>query len=243
LWREGATFGVLALPVRTLIEALPVGAVLPLVFRWRQTEATQDTIGRALAWSCLVALLIYAVVGVSNTRYSMPAVGVLPCLTAYVLRRHSEQPATARPLWARLLMDRPWAWGVVLLIAALASVIYTENRRADHTSGKPAGIALGKVLEGSTQVWANALMDNRPEVLYYARQSAAELGREVRVRWVPPQHNGQGDLPMPPRGSYVALLEGDELVAYEQAGLLTGMHEVFRGQAHKFLFRVYQNDH
>jgi hypothetical protein len=172
----------------------------------------------------------------------MPAVGALPCLTAFVFRRHFEQPASARPLWARLLLDRPWVWNVGLLMGALVSLVLTENRRAERTSGKPAGIALGKVLEGSTQIWANKLTDNRPEVLYYARQSAGELGHEVRVRWVPPQHSGQGDLPIPPQGSYVALLEGDELVAYEEAGLLTGMHEVFRGQAHKFLFRVYQND-
>ncbi len=86
-------------------------------------------------------------------------------------------------------------------------------------------------------------MDNRPEVLYYARQSAGELGHDVRVRWVPPQHAGQGDLPMPPHGSYMARCsKGDELIAYEEAGMLAGMHEVFRGQAHKFLFRVYQID-
>jgi 4-amino-4-deoxy-L-arabinose transferase-like glycosyltransferase len=243
LWRPGEALGVVSLPIVTLIAAMPTSLSLLLTFRDARIETREDKFARAVAWACVAALLIYAVIGVSNNRYAMPAVGVLPCLWAFVLRRHFERLPSSRPLLDQVLMNRPWAWGVAFLLAAFASIVYTEHRRAERTSGKPAGLALGEQLDDGQQVWANAVMDNRPEVLYYARQRATELGRQVRVLWVPPNHGGQSDLPIPPSGRLLALLEGPdltELPAYDNAGLLSGMHEVFSGQVHKFVIHVYE---
>ena len=231
------------MPFATLVAAMPTSLSLLLAFRDARVQTREDNFARAGAWSCIAALLIYTVIGVSNNRYAMPALGLAPCLWAFVLRRHFERLPASRPWLDRLLMDRPWGWGAAFLIAAIASIFYTEHRRAERTSGKPAGIALGEVLEDGQVVWANGLMDNRPEVLYYARQRAHQLGRQVSVLWVPPNHGGQGELPVPPAGEILVVVsapEVEELAAYENAGLLRGMREVFRGQAHKFAFRAYE---
>jgi 4-amino-4-deoxy-L-arabinose transferase-like glycosyltransferase len=243
LWRPGEALLVLSLPVATLAAALPTSLSLVLALRDARVQTREDEFARAVAWACVASLLIYAVIGVSNNRYAMPAVGVLPCLWAFAVRRHFERLPASRPLLDRVLMDRPWAWGAAFLIAAAASIFYTEHRRAERTSGKPAGIALGELLSDGQVIWANGVMDSRPEVLYYARQRAGELGRHVRVLWVPPNRGGQSELPLPLSGGLLALAEGPdltELAAYGNAGLLSGMREVFSGQAHKFVIHVYE---
>jgi hypothetical protein len=240
LWRPGEVWRVLTLPFATFAGALPTSLSVLLALRDARLRTDEDDLARAGAWASVLSLVAYTVIGVSNTRYAMPAVGVMPCLWGFVLRRHFERLPEARPLIDRFLMNRPSAWGALVLAGAIVGMVYTEHRRAERTSGKPAGVELGEALEDG-ELWGHEVMD-RSEVLYYARERAAERGKHVRVRWVPPDHAGQGPLPVPPAGNYVVLLESPvaELERYEAAGLVKGLHEVYRGQAHKFSFRVYR---
>jgi 4-amino-4-deoxy-L-arabinose transferase-like glycosyltransferase len=241
LWRSGENLAVLALPLTTLLSALPTSLSLPLAFGLpSRPDTDSDEITRALAWTCLCSMLIYAVVGVSNTRYTMPAITILPCLWAPVLRCHFEQDSSQRPAWRRVLLDRIWIWDAALLLAGIASIAYTEPRRAHRTSGRDAGAALGEVLKDRTEIWGDQLADNRPEVFYYAQRRAHELGRAVRPRWIPTGSAGPGDCPLPPPGGYIALLDGEELERYQGTGRLEGLAEVFAAQAHKFEFRVFR---
>lgn len=235
LWPRDQIVDVLLLPVATLVSALPGSLSLPLV--WNRSMGDRFT--RTLAFAFVGALAVYTVVGVPNVRYSMPAVTLLPVLWAPVLRDHFARPAEQRLGWRRLL-NRPGIWAGALLVFGVASIAYTETRRAQRTSGEAAGVALGELLETDTQLWGDQLADQRPEVLYYARMRARQLGKEIRVRWVPA---GGGQLPVPPPGSYIILLESPEpeLARYERAGVLSPLREVYRGNAHKFVFRVYQN--
>jgi 4-amino-4-deoxy-L-arabinose transferase-like glycosyltransferase len=236
LWPREQIADVLMLPLATLVSALPGALSLPLV--WTRA-AMADRFARALAWTCVTALVIYTVAGVPNARYAMPAITILPVLWAPVLRDHFAVRPAERAPWRRILLDRPGIWAVGLLIFGIASIGYTETRRAQRTSGEAAGIALGDVLEDKAELWGDQLADQRPEVLYYAQVRAHQLGKEVRARWVPARR-GEA-LPMPPPGGYLVLLESPELGRYERAGLLSGMREVYRGNAHKFAFRVYRN--
>jgi len=101
------------------------------------------------------------------------------------------------------------------------------------------------VLPDGSEVWADDLIDTRPEVLFYARERAAELGKEIRPRWMP-RRPGKA-LPMPPPGGYLALRSDDlprgvfqpEVPEYERLRLLDRGVVVFVGVVHKFQFRVY----
>jgi 4-amino-4-deoxy-L-arabinose transferase-like glycosyltransferase len=236
LWASGEAPGVLTLALSTLFSALPTSLSLPAA--WRRGDDCDDTFARALGWTCVLSLLIYTVAGISNNRYAMPALGVLPCLWAPTLKRHFQNPA---PGLRTFFINRAGLGAALLLIAAIGSTIYTEHRRATRTSGQPAGEALAAVLENGALLWGDTLPDNRPEVLYYAQRRAAQLGKHFQVLWTPANHAGRGPCPLPPPGGYIALVEGDELERYQKAGLIDGLREVFSGQAHKFVFHVYRN--
>jgi hypothetical protein len=238
LWPRDQVRDVLLLPFATFASALPGSFSLPLV---SSRGAMADRFTRALAWTCVAALAIYTVAGVPNTRYAMPAITILPVLWAPVLRDHFARAVEERARWKRFLLDQPGIWAAAFLVFGIVSIAYTETRRAERTSGRAAGIALGEVLQANAQVWGDQLADQRPEVFYYAQLRGHQLGRQIQPRWVPAR-KGEG-LPMPPPGGYIVLLESpeSELKRYERAGLLTRMREVWRGNAHKFAFRVYQN--
>jgi hypothetical protein len=238
LWREGVA-PVLLLPLVTLVAALPNSLAL-LLSAWRGGPS-RDQAERALAWTCVASLAIYTAVGVSNNRYAMPAITILPVLWAPVVRRHFERASASRPLLDRVLMNRPLAWGLVVLVGSFVSMAYTEQRRAHRTSGEPSGVALGEALPDGAEVWGGWLADNRPEVLYYAQRRAAAMGKSISPRWMPAIESGEI---IPPPGKFLALTQGDgadEIDRYDRAGAIAGLREVFRGQVHKFDFRVYRN--
>ncbi|HYE61791.1 MAG TPA: glycosyltransferase family 39 protein [Phycisphaerales bacterium] len=250
LWKPGRRLEVLILPASALLAALPWSAPLLLALARPQDRDTREhTLGRAVSFSVLAALAIYTVIGVYNNRYTMPITTLLPIVTAYAgwrLSRH-DLPAWGQRVARHSLMHRPWVWGLALLMAALTSLVYTEHRRDVRTSGRDTGERLGELLPDGALLTGDLLMDHRPEVAWYARERAAKLRKSITVRWTPAHKNGQGQFPLPPPGSFIALLElpldpdqPSELEQWHAAGMLAGLQQVHIDAAHKFVFRVYR---
>jgi 4-amino-4-deoxy-L-arabinose transferase-like glycosyltransferase len=251
LYKPGHLPQVFLLPLSSLLAVLPWSLSLIGALPASIQEDYHDRLGRGAAYAVLIALLIYTVIGVSNNRYTMPATTILPVVSAYVGWRLS---IAWIPVWLvgvskSFVVRRPWIYLTALFIGSLLYVPYTEHRRAVRTSGQKVGYDLARTLPDGAEVWGDALLDNRGEVAYYAQRRAAEMGRTLRIRWVPANKNGQGDCPIPPPGVFLVLLESgqdatevqvQELERYRAAGLLGGLEEVFDGAAHKFVFRVYR---
>lgn len=140
------------------------------------------------------------------------------------------RPAIARAMF----LGRPWAWPVVLLIGGVVYVgVFEPKRRA--SSGRDAGIALAAALPDGAEVWADEMVEARPEVLYYAVREAGRQGRDVRVRWLKPSF-----LPAEQPGGLLLLLREDELVdevsQYGGMPRFGSLEEIARGQVHKYTF-------
>lgn len=221
---------VVAMPAVALASMLPASLAL-LAVRWRRgsDETTDDPrhIARAAALTCVLSLAALAVLGVNNPRYALPCTGFLPVLVGYAA---AEFP---RVLSRRVL-------GGAALAAGIGVAVYLGvlEPRARATSGREAGEALVDVLPRDAQVWADGVVEARPEVLLYAQRSSAGFGRGLHVRWVP----GLAGRVLPPPGSYLLLRTddlGDESAAYERAGVLRHMGAVVHGATHKYRFTLY----
>lgn len=252
LWKPGFELQVLTLPVSALASALPLSlSLLPALLRVPSADehaartSRADDAGRTLAWSVLLSLALYCVIGVSNARYAMPALTLVPMVFGFTVSRAAIITAAAHTFISRvLLLHRPAITLAVLALGAAGHAIWFEQRRETRTSGRAAGLALGDVLR-TGEVWADEMIDARPEVLLYAQRQAEARGVMLRVRWMP----GLGDtLLLPPPGGYLVLRDDDrprewrqpEFPPYQAADLLKGLQPVFAGQAHNFTFKVYQ---
>jgi 4-amino-4-deoxy-L-arabinose transferase-like glycosyltransferase len=248
LWRREKIGEVLTLPFVAAASALPWGFALVFALPALAEDREQDRLGRAAAWAVVAALLIYSLAGVSNNRYAMPGTVLLPVIAAYA----GWRLARGGPRWMHALAHwtgahRPWLWLAGLFIAASISRGLTDHRRDTVTSGKRAGIALAEALPDRAVVWGDAMIDNRPEVAWYAQHHGAGLGKDLRLVWTPAGKHGRGPFPVPPAGEFLVLLEEgqtelpeSELARYRRAGVLDGLRHVHTGRAHKFLFQVFQ---
>lgn len=193
LWTLERAPRVLALPFLAWASALP--AALALLWPWgpdarREGQTSPQALGtlrlaRALAGACLGALLIYAALGVSNPRYTMPAFTFIAPLVAYLARGRAGE---FLPLRARLaglaLLGRPWAWPVVLLAVAAVVIPLTERSRA-RNSGRAAGESLAQAVHTPSDIHADLAIEARPEVLWYAARASARRGLPLRPLWNP----------------------------------------------------------
>lgn len=210
------------------------------------TLCSPERVARRLASACVLAALLLTVFGVSNPRYGLPLCVLVTPLVAYVARGMASSAAQAdsttyggfvgrRPAIARaLLLRRPAVWPVLLLAAAAVYVGLLEpGRRA--SSGRDAGIALAADLPDGAEIWADELIEARPEVLYYAAREAARQGRQVRARWLKP-----GFLPEHHPDNLLLLLRddalSDELARFSNSTQFNTMRELARGGVHKYTF-------
>ncbi len=228
-----------------------------------RTPTGPGTIARALALSSLCSLAIFELAGVSNERYGLPLCALLTPLVAYVARgawkRGLNDPAPERPdpecpapespasvgpapaflgtrpaIARAMFLGSPLAWPILLLVGAAVYVgVLEPDRRA--SSGREAGVALAAHLPDGAEVWADEMIEARPEVLYYAVREAAKQGRSVRVRWLKP-----GFLPKTqPEGLLLLLREddlADEVAAYRDMDRFGTLREITRGVVHKYTF-------
>ncbi len=204
MWDPGRILGVAVLPLAAWVSVLPIS--LGFLFVWgphARLECVDEEsrshlrIARALAWTWIGAIGVLMVAGVSNSRYTLPAVGVMPLLVVYVFAAQARGLAPRRAHIARVLsLGDSRLWVAVLLI--LAGVFMgTVERKTRASSGEEAGEKLGKaiaagVLDGSipstdrrVRVGADHLVEARPEVLWYAARAARQQGVDMEVRWLP----------------------------------------------------------
>jgi 4-amino-4-deoxy-L-arabinose transferase-like glycosyltransferase len=191
LWRPGQALAVLTLVPVVLLSATPFSfALLPALLGPRfatmpPPAARADLSGRIIAWGVLAALGILTLAGVSNNRYALPVVTLLPVTYAFALWRHANRDTpAAQALGRAVLLHRGSVVMPVLLGAALLHAAWFEHRRETRTSGRAAGLALGAHLPPG-ETWADALADSRPEVLWYAQQHARSHGTDASIRWIP----------------------------------------------------------
>lgn len=261
LWERDKLLRILFISPTILATMLPVS--LALLFPWgpdaareRRAERTPTgpgTIARALALSALASLAVLEFAGVSNERYGLPLCALLTPLVAYVARgawgRALDAPAAARrdlecsapaflgrrPAIARaMLLGSPLTWPILLLIGAGIYVGMLEPERR-NSSGRDAGIALAAHLPDGTELWADEMIEARPEVLYYAVRQARAEGRSVRVRWLKPEF-----LPAEQPEHLLMLLREDDLVdevaMFGQRDRFDPLREITRGNVHKYTF-------
>ncbi|QKK07076.1 MAG: hypothetical protein HND58_02130 [Planctomycetota bacterium] len=257
MWEPSRLIAIFLLGLVVIATMLPASLALMFPFgpdcnaerqqeliRWGPLARHAETdIARCLAWSGVVSLLLLTVFGVGNPRYGLPLCALLTPLIAYVARgmgrRGLKGPAPAfvgkRPAIAQaMFLGRPWVWPVVLLIGAAVYVgVLEPDRRA--SSGRDAGIALAAALPDGAELWADEMVEARPEVLYYAVREAARQGRDVRVRWLKPSF-----LPAEQPGGLLLLLREDELVdevsQYGGMPRFGSLEEIARGEVHKYTF-------
>ncbi|VAX38805.1 hypothetical protein MNBD_PLANCTO03-1658 [hydrothermal vent metagenome] len=264
LWEPGKRLAVVTLGVVVLVTMLPASLALlfpwgPDAKRERQDAARIATRGtppeiaaQVLAVASVASLLILTLVGISNPRYGLPICALLTPMVAYVARGGwsalggektrglqgstpegafvSKRPAIARAMF----FGSPLAWPIVLLVAAGIFVgVLEPGRRA--SSGREAGIALATHLPDGAEVWADEMIEARPEVLLYAVREAKREGRKVRVRWLKPDFMPSDT----PEGLLLLLREddlADEVSRFAAEQRFGGLTEITRGEVHKYTF-------
>lgn len=211
-----AAFGPLA-----LLSALPAALALAFPFgpdaraEAQQSEDAREVTraARALALAVLLSLGAYTALGVSNPRYAMPALMLAPIGMAYL--RWGAASGGMLPLRARLarwaMLDPARGVGLpmlaLLLIASGVFVFLTDAQKV-RSSGREVGQRLAQDLkpaqgERRVMLWADGLIEARPEILWYAQREAQRLGYELSVRWSPGWHT------LPPGGAALALRVDD----------------------------------
>lgn len=263
LWQPGRIGQILTIGPVVLATMLP--ASLALLFPWGP-DAASELVGeratagetprpragraptpatvtaKALAWASISSLLILTVFGVGNPRYGLPVCVFLTPLVAYGARGAGGAFVRTRPAIARaMLLGRPWVWPVVLLIGAGAYVgVLEPHRRA--SSGRGAGVALAADLPDGAIVWADEMIEARPEVLLYAVRGAEREGKHVKVRWYKPSFMPDAH----PDGLLLLLREDalvDEVAQFEKDGRFGKLAELARGTVHKYTFVLCRPEH
>jgi 4-amino-4-deoxy-L-arabinose transferase-like glycosyltransferase len=198
-------------PIAAWVSALP--ASLALLFPWgpdARTEGRRGTgrgfrrpylIALTLGWAWVLAVGLWWALGIGNPRYAMPAAVLAPPVAGYVVwGLASGRFAGARPGIARALgLFRWWAWPVALAVGWGGYLFGVESSRR-ATSGGSAGqmvgsevaawtraqAADGRRLEGPVRVYADGVIEARPEVLLGLRHGSAQAdGPEVQIIWSP----------------------------------------------------------
>ncbi len=247
LWENGRTAQVLLLLPSSLLMAMP--ASLAMLFPWgpdaiaesrgapAQRHPSAFAIARALSIAVLLSLTILTVAGVSNPRYTMATQAVIPPIVGYVGLGLSGYFILKRPPIARAMMlGHPAVLGGCMLAAAIVALFIAEPRR-ERIGGREAGRLIAQMVPAGAEIWADHLIEARPDVLWYAANLEDSPTR--RIVWKPLATS----CPVPPDGRYLVLRDdpqAGELDRYAKANLLSAMTEVGRGAVYQYTFRVFR---
>lgn len=194
LFRDGALSKVLALAPVTLAGAAPVSLTLIVLLLPTPRPdylVEQRRRAKALALACLGSLLIYTALGVSNNRYAMPALGVLAPLATFWLADAHLRLSQIEARRVRLV-----ATGIlVVLIAAALPLSYLYELRRERNTGQNLALPLATILPDGAEVWGDQVIEQRPEIFWYARQEARALGKTITPRWMPQRPGQPAKLP------------------------------------------------
>lgn len=193
VWNLDRMSGVAGFPFVLFAAGVPLS--LGLLFAWggdAKAEAESGgrfaersyTAGRVLTIGWVFGVIAFMLALVENNRYGLPSQMLLAPLAGYVGWGVEGGYGAVRVRIAKLMMlGHPVLLGALLTAGALWWVGAGE-RAVMPESGLVAGVALGGVLSDGDEVWAEGCVEARPEVLLYAKQSASDAGRTVRMRWM-----------------------------------------------------------
>lgn len=187
LWELSRLPGIALLPLAAIGAAAPASVGLLALFRpLSPADPEVARFARVLGFSVLVALGVFVVAGVSNPRYAMPALMLAaplvgPMLSAWLA---GDQASGSRAGAVRI-------GTIAAVVSCVVSVVWSESLRrgaGQRGSGREAGYMLAQSLvdagiRGPVTLYADGLVEARPEVLWYAKLRAKELGLELRPVW------------------------------------------------------------
>lgn len=188
------------MPISAIASVMPAGLAMLFVFgrdARSECDAGEEACvahdaARVLSLGALFGVGALTLSGVTNPRYAMPVLTLVPATMGYVVWGAFGGFGEKRARIARgLMLGGPARLGVVMLIGAVVTAQVMEQSRA-RNSGRAAGEALGEALaqratvrgEPTVEIWADSSIEARPEVLEWCRRKATELGVGVRARWV-----------------------------------------------------------
>jgi 4-amino-4-deoxy-L-arabinose transferase-like glycosyltransferase len=246
LWQEGRWMHVFLLLPASLVMALP--ASMALMYPWGP-DARAEAAGplarvyphafnaaRALSIAVLLSLVMMTIAGVSNPRYTMPAQMLIAPVAGYVGLGLAGFFILKRPPIARAMhLGHPAILAIAMVISGLVAIHLSEPRRL-RVSGRNAGAELAAMVPPGSAVWADYLIEARPDVLWYAGRMGG--ASSMRIQWRPLAT--RLDRPTDP-STYLVLRddpEAGEYDAYASAGLLNGLEEVGSGSVYLYSFRV-----
>ncbi len=251
LWTQGVG-KVLLMGPTAFVSAMP--AALAFVFVWggnarreaglSGSGATRRAYGvaRLLAYTWAATMVVMTVMGVGNARYAMPAAFVFPMLCGYVVRgvwgAHASFGKSRRE-WARALtFKNPTSWVVVLCVAAVLGGRFAA-RRAQSDDPREAARVIAEAFgsAGAGEVWADDLIEARPDVLLYAERGTQGA---MNVLW---KKSEMVQTRLPPTGALIVLRtdkESGERRRYGEAIADGKLILVREGRLGKYGFEVYR---
>ncbi len=227
------------------LAALPMSLALlfftsPDAKKERLSTSTPNlhTLAYALFYTVAISLIIFSALGISNHRYAMPSLAVAPPLLAYLaLGIHSFLTPSRLKIARTMLLNKPWLWPVLLTLSAIIYLLILEPSRT-RNSGKDAGIALAADLPDNATIWADHLIEARPEVLYYAKQAKQSHSSDLDVYWKSATLNPPT---APPPGTILVLRTdstSDEFAQYSKLNIT--LEPIHSGHVHKYDFSAYR---
>lgn len=234
MWTKERLGAIATMPFSAFASALPASLGLLVLARRNAGHADCAVIARTFALASLFALAVYVALGVSNPRYVVPAMLLVIPAAGYGGRLAIDGPATRNAARA-LMLGAWWVWPLVLTAGGIAHATWYESRR-NKIGGREAAAVLADAVPTSCEVWADAAVEARPDVLMYMALRNAEGGRPIRAKWV-----SLRSAPVPPGNALLVLREdpeGDELSAY-RGRAKNGefeLDELARSAAYKYAF-------
>lgn len=150
---------------------------------------------RSCAFAWFVSCLLYAAIGLDNPRYLMPASVFLAPIVGYIVRglagggtgpfARAGFMEHRREILKRLIFRGPAAWAGALL--GVAIILNTGSSIIPRTNSRATGESLAAALPPGATIWADDLIEARPDILLYAQKSAAASGRALRCIWAKPR--------------------------------------------------------
>jgi hypothetical protein len=253
LWSWSTLWKTLSLPVAAFIAALPAAVWILFPFgpdaraEGRQSDGAANDllIARTLAWSWIASLIVCVLAGLSNPRYAMPGALLLAPLAAYVVKGAfgGVFVASRRFIGRTMCLGHPLVLPILLAGAGLFLAARESHWDPDRAGGPDAGAAILALLPARTgpiEIWADGLVEARPDVLLYAARSTGSRGAQLRPLW---KKNAVQRGELPPVGALLALrtdARGDERPAYSVVIANGTLTPLGGGSVHKFEFTVYE---
>ncbi len=229
LWSTDTLLGVATLIPVAWASALPVS--LAWLFPWgaharQEADAAAKSpdpsftdarrIARLLGLAWLVSMAVFVVAGVHNPRYAMPAACFFAPMTAYVtLGLHGSFLAHRRAIARVLSLGSPAIWGLLLIGLGMGAWLIPRLQRfPGDRAGRMIAETIAADSPGATActLWADDLIEGRPDILLYAEHAAAELSTPLAltVEWQKRAMHGTPPAPpalpaLPAPGSYLLL--------------------------------------